>query len=386
MIPAFGGSAAGPRLERMQESPQWRARGARFEDVVPRGGSVYAYLRRQIGWGAMSDWLLGGSKHRRPKTQVPLLQGCKQDFAVAPQSGLRVSWLGHSTSLVEIDGARVLIDPVWSDYAGPMMLMGQRRFFPPPLPLAELPEIDFVVISHDHYDHLDYPTVRKLAANTRAQFVMPLGVGAHLEAWGIAADRIHELDWWERRRIGDLTFVATPARHFSGRGVLDLEHTLWAGFAILGSDHRVFYSGDTAMFPGLADIGARLGPFDVTLIEAGGYSRHWADVHLGPEQAVQAHELLRGKVMVPVHWALFDLAMHCWTEPVERVLRAASARNVCVATPRIGERFEPGIELPAERWWPELPCDTAESAPIVSTGVKLLPARAPVELDAHLEV
>ncbi len=367
VVQALGARATGVRLERMQQSPQWR-RG-HFDDVIPRAGSsVYAYLRRQIGWAAMTDWLFGGSKHRVPTAAVPPQSHAPGQFEAAPETGLRVTWLGHSTSLVELDGKRVLVDPVWGPYAGPGKFMGQRRFFPPPLPLTELPEIDVVVISHDHYDHLDYPTIRQLA-HTRASFVAPLGVGAHLEAWGVAADRIFELDWWEQQVLSGLTFVATPARHFSGRGVMDLEQTLWASWAILGSRQRVFYSGDTGMFPGLREIGARFGPFDVTLIEAGGYNRHWADIHLGPEQAVQAHRMLRGKIMLPVHWGLFDLAMHGWTEPIERVLAAAHALDVQVATPRLGESFEPAVAVPAERWWPALPWQTAEDAPIVSTGI-----------------
>jgi L-ascorbate metabolism protein UlaG (beta-lactamase superfamily) len=273
---------------------------------------------------------------------------------------------------VEIDGARVLIDPVFSSSAGVNGMVGQRRFFPLPLTAADLPAIDVVVISHDHYDHLDYPTIRQLVQSeqqARALYVCPLGVGAHLEAWGVAAEHIIELDWWEETNVAGLRIVATPARHYSGRGVFDLEHTLWASFAIIGPEHRVYYSGDTAMFPGLRDIGEKYGPFDITLIEAGGYNRYWADIHLGPEQAVQAHRMLQGKVMVPVHWGLFDLAMHGWTEPVERVLVAAKERNVLVATPRLGESFEPQLALPNERWWPELPWDSAEDAPIVSTGM-----------------
>jgi L-ascorbate metabolism protein UlaG (beta-lactamase superfamily) len=367
VLSALGVRAQGERLARMQKSLQWR--DGHFDDVVPRGGaSVYTYLRRQIGWGAMRDWAFGGSKYRVPTENVPMVSVSQEHFAAAPSTGLRVTWLGHSTSIVEIDGARVLIDPVFADSAGVNALMGQRRFFPLPLTAAEMPELDVVLISHDHYDHLDFPTVRQLVA-TRASFVCPLGVGAHLEAWGVAPERITELDWWEQARVAGLDFVATPARHYSGRGVFDLEHTLWASFAIIGPDHRVFYSGDTAMFPGLRDIGERLGPFDVTLMEAGGYNRYWADIHLGPEQAVQAHRMLQGRVMMPVHWGLFDLAMHGWTEPVERVLVSANERNVLVATPQLGESFEPlhGGGLPTQRWWPELPWDSAEAAPIIST-------------------
>jgi L-ascorbate metabolism protein UlaG (beta-lactamase superfamily) len=366
VMSAMGARARGERLARMQQSPQWR--DGHFDDVVPRGGaSVYAYLRRQIGWGAVRDWMFYGSKFRVPTELVEMVNVSKEQFDAQPSTGLRATWLGHSTTILEIDGARVLIDPVFSASAGVNGMMGQRRFFPLPLSAADLPEIDVVLISHDHYDHLDYPSIRQLVP-TNAQFVVPLGVGAHLEAWGIAAERIVELDWWEQVELAGLSFVATPARHYSGRGVLDLEHTLWASFAIIGPQQRVFYSGDTAMFPGLREIGDQLGPFDLTLIEAGGYNRYWADIHLGPEQAVQAHRMLQGRVMMPVHWGLFDLAMHGWTEPVERVLVAAQERNVQVATPRLGESFEPTASVPSERWWPELPWDTAEDAPIVSTG------------------
>jgi L-ascorbate metabolism protein UlaG (beta-lactamase superfamily) len=373
VMSAMGARARGERLARMQKSPQWR--NNHFDDVVPRGGvSVYGYLRRQIGWGALRDWMFAGSKFRIPSEQVRMVDVSPGHFASTPQSGLRATWLGHSTTIVEIDGTRVLIDPVFSSHAGVNALLGQRRFFRLPISMAELPEIDVVLISHDHYDHLDYLSIRQLL-QTRAKFVCPLGVGAHLEAWGIAPERIIELDWWESGQAAGLQFVATPARHYSGRGVLDLEHTLWASFAIIGPDHRVFYSGDTAMFPGLRDIGEQYGPFDLTLIEAGGYNRYWADIHLGPEQAVQAHRMLQGQIMMPVHWGLFDLAMHGWTEPVERVLVAAKERNVLVATPMLGESFEPQLGVPTQRWWPELPWDTAQAAPIVSTGA-VSPAEA----------
>jgi L-ascorbate metabolism protein UlaG (beta-lactamase superfamily) len=369
VMSAMGARARGERLARMQQSPQWRDN--HFDDVVPRGGaSVYAYLRRQIGWGAIRDWMFAGSKYRVPTESVPMVSVAQHSFASASSTGLRATWIGHSTTLLEVDGARVLIDPVFSSSAGVNGMMGQRRFFPMPLNAADMPELDIVLISHDHYDHLDYPTILQLLqleAQARAVFVVPLGVGAHLEAWGLAPERIVELDWWEEATVAGLRIAATPARHYSGRGVFDLEHTLWASFAIMGSDHRVFYSGDTAMFPGLRDIGEQYGPFDLTLIEAGGYNRYWADIHLGPEQAVQAHRMLQGQVMMPVHWGLFDLAMHGWTEPVERVLAAAQERSVRVATPRLGESFEPGLVLPNERWWPELPWDSAEAAPIIST-------------------
>jgi L-ascorbate metabolism protein UlaG (beta-lactamase superfamily) len=284
---------------------------------------------------------------------------------------LRVTWLGHSTLLLEIDGHRVLIDPVWGERASPFSFMGPQRFYAPLLPLAELPPIDAVIISHDHYDHLDVPTVKALATRG-VQWVVPLGVGAHLESWGVAAGQITELDWWGNTVVQGLTVTATPARHFSGRGLGDAGRTLWAGWAIAGPAHRVFYSGDTALHDQFTAIGDKLGPFDLTMIEAGAYDALWADVHLGPEQAVLAHQLVRGTVMLPVHWGMFDLALHGWTEPMERVLVAAQRAGVRVASPRPGDMVEPSRVGAPERWWPATPWVPVEQAPAYSTGVGAL--------------
>ncbi len=212
--------------------------------------------------------------------------------------------------------------------------------------------------------------VRQLAPRG-VTFVVPLGVGAHLEAWGVAPTRIVELDWWEEHVLGELRLVATPARHFSGRSLLRSRHeqTLWCGWAIVGSSHRVYVSGDTGMFPGFVEIGERLGPFDLTLIDSGAYNPRWADVHLGPEQAVAAHRMVRGRVMLPVHWGTFDLALHGWTEPVERVLAAAAVQGVSVATPMVGQPLDVADTVTPTRWWPELPWKRAEELPIVSSGL-----------------
>lgn len=204
----------------------------------------------------------------------------------------------------------------------------------------------------------------------KTTFIVPLGVGAHLASWGVPEERIVELDWWERTSIGELEIVATPARHASGRSPFTGQNgTLWAGFALLGPAHRVYYSGDTGLFPGLADIGARLGPFDLAMIEAGAYGRAWPDWHLGPEQAVQASQWVRARVLLPVHWGLFNLAYHGWTEPAERVLVAAGRAGVSLTLPRPGQSVEP-TALPAlARWWPELPWRSAGEDPIVATWV-----------------
>ena len=247
-------------------------------------------------------------------------------------------------------------------------MLHTARFHPPPLPVDQLPELDAVVISHGHYDHLDRGAITALSKRG-ARFVVPLGVGAHLEHWDVAAERIVEFDWWSSVEIGALTLVATPARHFSGRATSDRNKTLWAGWAMLGPSHRVFYSGDTGMFPGLAEIGRRLGPFDATMLEIGAYNARWADLHLGPEQAVAAHRQLRGKVLIPVHWGTFALGIHGWTEPVERLLVAARREDVAVAVPRPGQSVEPADPPRVGRWWPALPWRTAEQDPIRSSGL-----------------
>jgi L-ascorbate metabolism protein UlaG (beta-lactamase superfamily) len=290
-----------------------------------------------------------------------------QRFATQPATGLRVTWLGHSSILIEVDGHRVLTDPVFSPRVTPVGFVGPKRYYAPLIELGKLPGLDAVVISHDHYDHLDYGTIAAMK-DWNTTFIVPLGVGAHLAYWGVPEARIVELDWWERHKIRGLEIVCTPARHASGRTqIFDRDSTLWAGYALIGPQHRAYYSGDTGLFPAMKDIGARLGPFDVTMIETGQYHRSWPDWHIGPEQAVLAHQLVRGRVMMPVHWALFTLAYHGWTEPAERVLAAASNSSVTVVVPKPGESIEPAVLPAPTRWWPSVPWDSAAQSPIVSS-------------------
>ena len=363
-IPAIGEAPAGDRLARMTQSPQWKDGG--FDNRLPRLEGPYGEMTY--------EWLFGGSNHRWPAEPIPVEPATRATFARPPESGLRVTWLGHSTMLLEIDGRRVLIDPVWGPRAAPWTFLGPQRFFEPPLPLAELPEIDAVLISHDHYDHLDYPTVIRLA-DLDLTWLVPLGIGAHLEGWGVAPAKIVELDWWEDAVVEKLHITCTPARHFSGRGLADAQRTLWSGWAIASANHRVFYSGDTAMHEAFIEIGERLGPFDLTMMEVGAYNAMWADVHLGPEQAVRAHRLVRGSVLLPVHWGMFDLALHGWTEPIERVLAAAERECVRVVMPPPGRPVEPtrtSSTAPLARWWPEVPWETFEQAPCPSSEVDAL--------------
>ena len=344
--------------ERLERSPQWR--DGKFRNRLDRHDGPI--------WRSFGEFFFGGSKHRRPTSPIPVQLRTAADYATPPASGLRVTWLGHSTTLLEIGGSRLLIDPVWAERASFVSFAGPRRFFPSPLPLEELPDVDAVLLSHDHFDHLDESLVRALAARG-LRWLTPLGVGNWLRRWGVPATDVTELDWWDTTNVGGLTLTATPARHFSGRGPGTTDRTLWCGWAIVDAEHRVYYAGDTAMQNEFAEIGQRLGPFDLTMIEVGAYDALWVDVHLGPEQAIAAHRLVRGDVMLPLHWGTFDLALHGWTEPIERVLAAAARKAVRVAAPRPGEFVEPATLGPVQQWWPTLPWRTAEEAPIYSTGV-----------------
>jgi len=351
---AFGHGAAGARRARMDKSPQWR--DGHFVNPQPIVND---------NWGSVTA-MLHASADASPTSALPAVMGGAARFATLPASGLRVTWLGHSSLLVELDGARVLTDPVWSERPSPLSWVGPRRWFAPPIPLAELPSIDAVVISHDHYDHLDHATIAAMK-DWSTTFVVPLGVAAHLEYWGVPAARIVELDWWERTQVHGIEIVCTPSRHASGRQLFDKDATLWAGYAFVGAAHRAFYSGDTGLFPGLREIGDRLGPFDVTMIEVGQYHRAWPDWHIGPEQALRAHALLRGRAFLPIHWGLFQLATHGWTEPVERAVAAATAAHATILLPKPGQSIEPTAPPAFAPWWPQVPWKRGAEDPIVSS-------------------
>ena len=339
-------------LATYEGSPQF-ADGV-FRNPVPKPADG---VRKTLGiiWNV----LLNKPADATPKAAPPVLALTRAQLEAAPDRSL--FRLGHSTMLIKLRGGFWITDPVFAERASPVQWMGPKRFHAPPIALADLPPLRGVILSHDHYDHLDRDTVVQLA-KTADVFLTPLGVGDRLVAWGVAPEKVRQFDWWQGTSIDGVQFTATPAQHFSGRGLFDGNKTLWASWVIVDaarrdvvddSELRVFFSGDTGYFDGFKEIGRRFGPFDVTLMETGAYDPQWPYVHMQPEQTVQAHQDLRGRWLLPVHNGTFDLAMHGWTEPFERVSALAADRGIALTTPRMGERLDLSAPHAAMPWWRE---------------------------------
>ena len=342
--PPFGGSLQGDRAARAHASPQFR--GGHFENVIPK-----TPMSNAVKWDLLKRQYSGTEMRTPPPGCPPVMRPAPEDFKDRPAPGLRAIWFGHASVYLKIDGVRVMTDPVLSDYASPFPGIGPKRFHPPPLALEALPKIDAVVISHDHYDHLDVQTVKRLAqAGTR--FFVPLGIGAHLERWGVPGAQFTELDWWQSADINGVKLTSTPARHYSSRALRDGNATLWSSWSIVGPVHRVYFSGDTGFGPHFQEIGERLGPFDLSLVKIGSYGpgQGWLDIHMDPEEAVKAHVAVKAKRMLPVHWATFNLAFHAWDEPIERALAAGRERSIDLVTPRIGEVVAAGAAFTSVNW------------------------------------
>ncbi|MGD9175553.1 MAG: MBL fold metallo-hydrolase, partial [Desulfobacterales bacterium] len=299
---------------------------------------------------ASTTWeFLFSGNNRTPDTELPVRQVNPSHFSNPGSDQLNVTWLGHSSLMINIDGYKILIDPVFEKR---ISILGPTRFNGDlPLDIRQIPAIDAVIISHDHYDHLNKFSVQHLIGKTDT-FIAPLHVGALLIEWGVPRDKIVELDWWQEYKLDqNLMVTATPAQHFSGRGITDRNKTLWASWVIQTPFHKIFFSGDSGYFGGFKQIGDKYGPFDMTFIECGAYGESWPKVHMFPEQTVQAHQDLKGNVLHPIHWGTFNLALHPWYEPMERLTAAADHKNVKVATPTVGETTVYGKSIPVARWW-----------------------------------
>ncbi|HWT34915.1 MAG TPA: MBL fold metallo-hydrolase [Paraburkholderia sp.] len=337
----LGFAAAQRGRELSSASPQHD--GERFRNVKPRPVEGFGKTLR-IAWNV----LLNKPEGTMPSAELPVDPLTRADLDAAPDGSL--FRLGHSTMLLKLRGQFWLTDPVFAERASPFKRMGPKRFHAPPIAREDLPPLRGVILSHDHYDHLDRETVLALAGTTGV-FLTPLGVGDRLIEWGVDASKVRQFDWWQGVEIEGVQFTATPAQHFSGRSLFDGNSTLWASWVIVDGDLRVFFSGDTGYFDGFRTIGERLGPFDVTLMETGAYDAQWPYVHMQPDHTVQAHIDLRGRWLVPIHNGTFDLAMHRWQDPFERVVGLAAVHGIALATPRMGERLDLNAPHRGERWW-----------------------------------
>ncbi|MCF3194171.1 MULTISPECIES: MBL fold metallo-hydrolase [Pseudomonas] len=287
----------------------------------------------------------------RPTGMIPVKPLTREQLDKA--ADFSVYRLGHSTLLLKLRGRYWLTDPVYCERASPFQWVGPKRFHAPPISLDELPPLEAVILSHNHYDHLDQKTVLLLAAKTQ-QFLAPLGVGDLLVKWGVPASKVQQLDWWQGTQLAGVRFIATPSQHFSGRGLFDHNQTLWASWVMIIDEVRIFFSGDSGYFDGFKQIGEQFGPFDLTLMETGAYNVDWPHVHMQPEQSLQAHIDLNGRWLLPIHNGTFDLAFHAWSEPFARIVALAAQRNVLITTPQMGEAFNLLTPHPGRAWWLEV--------------------------------
>jgi L-ascorbate metabolism protein UlaG (beta-lactamase superfamily) len=320
--------------------------GKRFMNPVPTNVGGLSTMFK------VGPRILFGGAARIPRHPLGPFHTDPHIYETPPASGLRITWFGHASTLIEIDGVNVLIDPVWEERAAPTQNFGPRRFFPPPLALEELPRIDAILISHDHYDHLGAVTVARLARMglNQARWITSLGVGTILSRFGVASAGCTELDWTEQVQIGSLTITALPTRHFSGRSLFNRFETLWSSFALIGPEHRVYYGADSGEWYGFREIGESFGPFDLSMLEIGASSPLWPDIHMGPEGAIRSFGALGGHgLFMPIHWGLFDLALHPWQQPIEHVSAVADLK-LWSPTPGVPTEVVRGQEL-RSNWW-----------------------------------
>jgi L-ascorbate metabolism protein UlaG (beta-lactamase superfamily) len=301
-------------------------------------------------WGILWKYITNKAE-TTPKQKLGPFTTDVSVYTKPPASGLRITWVGHSSLLIEIDGIRILTDPVWSARASFTSLIGPQRFFPAPLALKDLPALDAIIISHDHFDHLDKHVIPHFATSN-VPFICSLGVATYLEQWGIQKERITEMNWMDSTTIANnCTITALPARHFSGRSLFNRFETLWSSFAIKTATHNIYFGADSGWHEGFQEIGMVYGPFDVTMLEVGAYNENWADIHMGPENAIRAHIALQGKLLMPIHWGTFNLALHAWKEPIERLLKRAHQMSVPLFIPKPGVPTEITSGEYNSRWW-----------------------------------
>lgn len=340
--PQFGGNVSKTEREKFKEYPTYNEDKKVFENLKETNMD----MDFKAIWSLLKDYARGDST-RKPSKDVSTL--AFDDFN--QESLPKLMWFGHSAFLLQMNGKNILIDPMLSEVPSPYGFLGQPRYSKSlPTEIEALPQIDFVIISHDHYDHLDYESIKLLKAKTK-QFLVPSGVGVHLKRWKIDESSIQEMYWWEEIELEGFKFVFTPSRHFSGRGMFNRFETLWGGWIIQSGDQNIYFSGDSGYGEHFKEIGAKYGPFDFTMIECGQYDNRWSEIHMMPEESVQACVDLRSEMAMPIHWGAFTLALHSWTDPVERFSAKAKEMDLKFITPRIGEKVRLGLDFPKEEWW-----------------------------------
>lgn len=339
--PVFGGKASRERIIGYQKSPNYS--GGQFHNLMPMN-TVYE----------TEDFIDESFKPRatrQPDFDIPFQKVNPQDLenrGTAP----RFIWFGHSTFLLQMEGKNILIDPMFSKVPSPVQGIGKKRYSKGlPLEIKELPMIDAVLLTHDHYDHLDYRSIKKIKDKVK-RFYTPLGMSGHLVAWGVADENVEELDWFDTAQLGNIELRLTPSHHYSGRSLTDRFQTLWGGWILKSEDHNIYLSGDGGYGPHFKQIGEAYGPFDFAMIECGQYSRFWRQNHLFPEQTAQVALDVKAKLVMPIHWGAFTLAMHGWSDSIERLLKKAQEWNIAITTPQIGELLAlDGNDYPTGSWW-----------------------------------
>lgn len=343
--PSFGGDVSDERKERYRSSKQFKDDGFVNAKDVPKEASFSETL------SIARKFFFEKVENGRPDKDLTVL---KMDATAVANYGkaTRLIWFGHSAFLLQVDGKNILIDPMFGSVCAPHPWLGSERFYKElPLTIEQLPKIDAVVISHDHYDHLDYESIEQLKTKVDAYFV-PLGVGVHLEAWGIESIKITEMDWWQETTFKNIQFACTPAQHFSGRKLNNGQSTLWASWVIKSDSSSLFFSGDSGYGPHFEQIGETYGPFNVAMMECGQYDKLWPDIHMFPEETAQAGIDVQATTLMPIHWGAFQLALHSWTDPIERVSKKAEALRIPLITPKIGEPVViDDLQKPYDTWW-----------------------------------
>jgi len=344
--PSFGGDVNKERQAQYQNSEQFSAgKFINTKREIPEAASFSKML------SISRKFFFEKVENGRPSKDLAVQKIDSTNIA-SFEAGTRLVWFGHSAFLLQMDGTTILIDPMLGKVPAPTNWMGANRFnIDSPIEIQKLPKIDAVVISHDHYDHLDYESIQKLKSKIE-HFFVPLGVGVHLEAWGVHPSKISEMDWWQETSYKDIRLACTPAQHFSGRKFSNGQSTLWSSWVIKSDSTALFFSGDSGYAPHFKSIGEKYGPFDFAMMECGQYNKMWPDIHMFPEETAQAGVDVQAKALMPIHWGAFKLALHSWTDPIERVSKKAAALNIPLVTPKIGEPILlDKLPQPNSAWW-----------------------------------